>query len=237
MRLVTWNCNRGIYSDKVPLLDPLAADIAVIQECPRPAAESANCLWFGDNPRQGVLILAASPYSLRRLPALDGVPKFVVPFLVSGPVGDFTLLAVWAKAASVPGYVKAMIAAVEKYSDLIVGSPCVLMGDLNSSARYASMCPATLNHSRLVTLLASRGLVSAYHGFFGEAQGDETRPTYYHRWNPEEPFHIDYCFMPAAWMQKVRNVQVGGYEEWKAASDHRPLVVDINFETEKRPAA
>ena len=79
---------------------------------------------------------------------------------------------------------------------------------------------------------AERTLLRNLRGFFEEAQGEETRPTYYHRWNRKEPFHIDYCFMPAAWMQQVRNVEVGGYEDWKAASDHRPLVIDIHFDSE-----
>jgi hypothetical protein len=68
----------------------------------------------------------------------------------------------------------------------------------------------------------SLGLANAYHGFFDEAQGEETRSTYYHRCNTKAPFHIDYCFMPVAWMHQVRNVEVGGYEDWRAASDVLP---------------
>jgi len=40
LRLVTWNCCCGPFSKKVPLLDLLMPDIAVIQECPRPATTS-----------------------------------------------------------------------------------------------------------------------------------------------------------------------------------------------------
>jgi endonuclease/exonuclease/phosphatase family metal-dependent hydrolase len=42
--------------------------------------------------------------------------------------------------------------------------------------------------------------------------------------------------MPAAWMHQVDNVEVGGYEDWKTASDHRPLVIDIDFSAAVRPA-
>src|SRR5450631_308930 len=97
MRLVTWNCNKGVYSKKVPRLEPIAADIAVIQECAKPAGESNRCLWFGDKANQGVLVLASPAFSIRRWPALAGVPKFVIPIGVSGPGIEFTLLAVWAK--------------------------------------------------------------------------------------------------------------------------------------------
>src|ERR1700681_2841198 len=108
MRLVTWNCNKGLYSKKVPLLDPMAADIAVIQECPRPEVESENCLWFGDNPKQGITILAPQPYRLGRLPMLGDVPKFVLPIEVVGPV-DFTLFAVWSKTGQRYRYVQAVV--------------------------------------------------------------------------------------------------------------------------------
>jgi|ERR1700730_7299599 len=115
MRLITWNCNRGAYSKKVPLLDRLVADIAVIQECAKRAVESDRCLWFGDKVNQGVLVLAGSAYSIRRLPALDGVPKFVVPVGVRGPGIDFTLLAVWAKGPSMLAYRKRPPAATGRY--------------------------------------------------------------------------------------------------------------------------
>lgn len=52
MRLVTWNCCRGPYARKMPLLDALAPDIAVVQECAKPEFQSPNCLWFGDNPNK-----------------------------------------------------------------------------------------------------------------------------------------------------------------------------------------
>ncbi|MCE3241944.1 MAG: exonuclease, partial [Deltaproteobacteria bacterium] len=79
-----------------------------------------------------------------------------------------------------------------------------------------------------VQQLTSLGLVSAYHHFFGEAQGAESRPTLYLRRDPEKPYHIDYCFIPEAWVTMLRSVEVGTDEPWARYSDHRPLVVDID---------
>ena len=233
MRLLTWNCNKGAYSKKVPRLEPIAADIAVIQECAKPASESNRCLWFGDKANQGVLVLASPTYSIRRLPAPSGVPKFVIPIGVSGPGIEFTVLAVWAKSESMVGYVQWVLTAVEIYRELISNAPCVLMGDLNSSVKYASMCPANCQHLTLVTLLTSLGFVSAYHTFFGEEQGQESRPTLYFQWNKLKPFHIDYCFLPGSWVKQIARIEVGGYNEWKGLSDHRPLVVDIDLNCEE----
>ena len=70
-RLVTWNCCRGPYLKNVALLEVLAPDIVVLQECAKPVAETDQCLWFGDNPRQGIAILALSWRGKRA-----GTPRF-----------------------------------------------------------------------------------------------------------------------------------------------------------------
>ncbi|HZF12478.1 MAG TPA: hypothetical protein VFE33_27120 [Thermoanaerobaculia bacterium] len=226
MRLVTWNCCRGAHARKAPLLDPLAPDIAVLQECARPTDESETCLWFGDNPRQGIAVQAAAPYRLHRLPPRRGVPKYVVPVAVSGPL-DFTVLAVWSKSNQTYNYVEAVVKAVRLYRGLIAASPTVLMGDLNSNTIWDASHKDDWSHSALVRHLADLGLVSAYHAFHGEAQGRETRPTYYFHWREEHPFHIDYCFIPEAWRKDVCRVEIGGFEEWRQHSDHRPLLVEV----------
>lgn len=226
MRLVTWNCCRGPYAKKVPLLEPLAPDIAVIQECAKPAAESNQCLWFGDNPRQGVLVQSFGSYTVQPLPPLSDVPKYIVPVQVRGPT-DFVLFVVWSKANVQYRYVEAVVRAVELYEDLFITSPAVLIGDLNSNAIWDHTHPPELNHSALVKLLGRLGLTSSYHHFFGEAHGEETRHTYYFHWNEKKPFHIDYCFVPASWVSNIHNVEIGSYDEWKLHSDHRPLLVEL----------
>lgn len=227
MHLVTWNSCRGAYAKKAPLLDVLAPDIAVIQECSRPAIESETCLWFGDNPRQGIAIRATPPYRVRRLPALEGVPKYVVPISVEGPL-EFTILAVWTKGNQTYNYVEAVVQAVGMYRGLITKSPTVLVGDLNSNVIWDATHHRELNHSALVTLLDTLGLVSAYHTFHGELPGRETRPTFYFHWKEERPYHIDYCFIPKTWVKHVRRVEIGEYEEWRQHSDHRPLLVEVS---------
>ena len=226
VKLVTWNCCRGAYTTKAPLLDVLMPDIAVIQECARPLAESETCLWFGDNPRQGIAIQSALPYRLKRLPILEDVPKYIIPVSVLGPI-NFTLLAVWSKANQPHRYIEAVVKAVQMYRDLFVSSPMVLIGDLNSNCIWDATHPRDLNHSALVALLSSFGLVSAYHVFYDEAHGQESRPTYYFQWKANRPYHIDYCFIPAAWAGNLRRVEIGGFDEWKQHSDHRPLLVEI----------
>ena len=79
-----------------------------------------------------------------------------------------------------------------------------------------------------IKTLSELGLVSSYHHFHGEAHGQETMPTYHFQWKLERPFHIDYCFIPKSWTPNLRRVEIGSYQEWKALSDHRPLMVEIS---------
>lgn len=230
MILVTWNCCRGPYLKKVALLDALNAQVAVLQECARPPEESDQCLWFGDNPRQGIAVVAKPPYSLARLPTRRAVPKFIIPVAVNGP-RSFTMLAVWSKARQKHSYVAAVLKAVRMYRELLAAGPAVVIGDFNSNSIWDKSRRADRNHSALVKMLESLDLVSAYHAHFGETQGAETRPTYYFQWKEAQPYHLDHCFIPAGWVNALTRVEVARYEEWKRHSDHRPLLVELRGES------
>src|SRR5208337_3455473 len=141
------------------------------------------------------------------------VPKFIVPIAVVGPV-NFTLFAVWSKSKQRHPYIEGVVKAVEMYSDLLNAPPSVLMGDLNSNAIWDHTHSVDMNHSALVKMLASFGLVSAYHSFFAEEHGRESRHTYHFHWKEDHPFHIDYCFIPSAWTQHLQNVDIRGFHEW-----------------------
>lgn len=229
MRLITWNCCRGSFDRKLSLLQELSPDIAVVQECGKPATEDLPFLWFGDNPRQGITLLANNGYRIDPLPQIPELPPYTIPLQVSG-TREFLLLAVWSKRHPTYPYIEGVVRAVEEYRGLITCQPTVLVGDLNSNAIWDHHHPPLYNHSALVQLLAELGLVSSYHTFFGEEHGEETIPTYYFWWKQERPFHIDYCFIPHSWVPKLREVSICGYEDWKRWSDHRPLIVDVDLE-------
>jgi endonuclease/exonuclease/phosphatase family metal-dependent hydrolase len=226
MRLATWNCCRGPYEKKAALLDVLRADVAVLQECARPQTESETLLWFGDNPRQGLAVVARGAYRLRRVRRARSVPKYVMPVEVLGP-RSFLLFAVWTKTGQEHCYVEAAVRAVYLYRNLIASGPTVLMGDVNSNVIWDHQHPVDRCHTALVNQLSDLGLTSAYHAFFDEAHGKETRTTYYFHWKETKPYHLDYCFIPKDWVPALRKVCVEPYEPWKAHSDHRPLTVDI----------
>ena len=183
MRLVTWNCCRGPAPSKLSVLADLSPSVSVIPECPQPV-DTDSMLWFGNNPRQGIAVAASGPYRISPAETLETYRPDAFPVQVTGPT-SFLLLAIWSQRNPDFRYVRAVIRAVEIYRDLIVSQPTVIAGDFNSNTIWDYKRPPTQNHSGLVQQLTSLGLVSAYHHFFGEAQGAESRPTLYLRRIPQ----------------------------------------------------
>ena len=227
MRIVTWNCCRGRAPVKLARLATLMPTLAVVQECARPEDDSPSCLWFGDNPRQGIAVAADGEYRVEAAPMRE-VPRYTFPIQVLGP-RPFLLLAVWSQQDPIFPYVQGVIRAVEIYRDRIASEPTVIVGDFNSNAIWNRKRPGARDHGALVDMLSDLGLVSAYHQFHGESHGSETRPTLYLRWQRAMPYHVDYCFIPKSWAPHLRSVEVGNYRAWAKVSDHRPLVVDLDF--------
>ena len=149
-----------------------------------------------------------------------------MPVEVTGP-RSFLLFAVWTKTGQEHCYVEAAVRAVHLYRKLIASHPTVFMGDVNSNTIWDHQHEPDRCHTALVNQLSELGLVSAYHAFFDEPHGKETQPTYYFLWKQAKPFHLDYCFIPKAWVPALKNVWVAPYESWKAHSDHRPVLVDV----------
>jgi len=83
MPLATWNCCAGPLVKKLSALRQLSADVAVIPESPKLAVESERELWFGDNPRKGLAIVAAQGFEL--VPLDLGCLASSLPHSHSGP--------------------------------------------------------------------------------------------------------------------------------------------------------
>ena len=88
-----------------------------------------------------------------------------------------------------------------------------------------------MNHRTMVSTLTRMGPISAYHALMGEDHGRESEPTDYWRDRRKDgpTYHIDYVFLPEAWLGAVSHFSVGSFEDWcgSGLSDHVPLVVDV----------
>jgi exodeoxyribonuclease-3 len=242
MRIVAWNCNMAL-DRKVDVLLDLAPDIAVVCECAEPerlrtrsrsAWMQSEPVWIGRNPHKGLAVFAFNGYAARLADLYQPSLRYVAPVHISGPT-ECNLLAVWAQNASAGGIRKYQLGplrrALSRYRGFLGERPAVIAGDLNSNTIWDK--PGwRINHSTKVRVMESMGLVSAYHAIRGEAHGKESEPTLYWRDRTKggPTYHIDYVFLPAPWIAKVRELTIGTFETWcgSGLSDHVPVIVDID---------
>jgi endonuclease/exonuclease/phosphatase family metal-dependent hydrolase len=215
VRIVVWNCRGGLAA-KLPVMRALGAQIAVVCE----ARVDGACIPHGRASGLGVLALGRSRITGWR--PVEGVRHALVA-RVEGTAACH-VVAVWAHPTS-GSYVRTVDAVVAAESELLASGQAVFAGDLNA------LCDPSGGGAFRSTVerLSELGLISAYHVARGEPFGRERQPTHYWRYQRRQRWHIDYCFVPAAW--QLRRVTVGSFRRFSALgsparSDHVPLVVD-----------
>lgn len=235
MRIITWNC-QGAFRRKAEPIARFRPDIAVIQECecperwrfPAHVPQPTTCLWFGERATKGIGILSYTDLSFALHPPYDPDIRYCIPLRVMGPKLDLHMLAVWAMNHPDPklSYVGQIAQAVTRYREFISAKETLIVGDFNSNKQWDRK-PRIGNHSWLVDTLRQYGLVSTYHQWSGEAQGEETAKTFYMYRKQEKVYHIDYCFIPHSWLERLTAVVVGDHQQWLSMSDHMPLLLEL----------
>jgi exonuclease III len=231
LRLVTWNCN-GALRRKGHLLDMLEADVLVVQECENPDEFGAayqdwagNFAWVGDLRYKGLGIFARNGRTLERLDWKSEELRLFLPVRV---VGGPEIIGVWTQATkpASSGYIGQLWRYLETNRQFVTAQT-VFCGDFNSNQIWDKERQIG-NHSHCVAEHATAGLVSLYHHTSDEAHGSETSPTFFLYRKPERPYHIDYVFAHRGIAQHPDcTVRVGSADEWLAASDHLPIIVDL----------
>jgi hypothetical protein len=232
VNIVVWNCCMALRAGKADRLAALEADLAIVPECSRVDAEavasrnSLSLIW-GDAPgregreKKGLAVFARAGIELSLSGAYDRSIGVVLPVEARGDE-TFNIVAVWAK----PPYASTVYRALGDYTPFLDSAQSVVLGDFNSNAAFEPW--RGMNHLTVDGILNAMGLTSAYHAFFDEPQGEETRGTHYFLRKQDRPFHIDHCYLPREWLPGLRDVTVGSYEEWVDVSDHVPLVVSVD---------
>ena len=148
-------------------------------------------------------------------------------FLPCSINGEFDLVAGWTHKNKSPNF--GYIGQFWKYLQLNKDKLCntIIIGDFNSNVIWDEW-DRWWNHSDIVKELNQIGIESLYHKFTKEHQGKETQPTFYLHRNLEKPYHIDYCFASTKFIDKLKNVTVGKFENWKYLSDHSPIIISID---------
>ena len=218
---------------KISLIRELNPDIAIVPECAEPAVVVSKCpgftftdaQWRERSHHKGLGVFSFGNLRLTRAPDFD--PRFEVflPIEVAGRK-RFNLLAVWAlnfRAASGA----TMLDAIRFYRRFLESAESIVAGDFNNSVFWDRPGKPT-NFSGITEALSDLGLSSAYHTATGESFAEERRPTLWFLKRPHQGYHIDYCFLPRAWLSSPVSVWVGQAASWLAHSDHAPLVVSVS---------
>ena len=103
----------------------------------------------------------------------------------------------------------------------------ILIGDFNSNTIWDKP-KRKGNHSTVVDRLAQKGIFSTYHKHYKQMQGKEEHSTLFMYRHQNKPYHIDYCFASIDLINKLKNVEIGSYEEWTTYSDHKPVIVTFD---------
>ena len=218
-------------------------DIAVVCECAQPKRFHARTrrewlehapIWIGQNPDKGLAVFAFNGYRAHLSKPFYRTLHYIAPVRISGPV-ECNVLAVWAQNTArgaprknQPGPFQT---ALDRYRTFLGERPSVVAGDLNNNTIWDK--PGwRINHTSSVQMLEALGLVSAYHSIRCEPHGRETTPTLYWRDRTKNgpTYHIDYVFIPNRWIDRVKSLRVGTFEDWcgSGLSDHVPIIVDID---------
>jgi len=206
------------------------ADILVIPECelkeklPDSFHEIYhNSVTIGENEHKGIGIFSTKDYGLKLHSNFNKDLKYIIPIKVEHSKRTFNLFAVWSQVNG--NYTNNLHNAIDEYQALLKDE-CILVGDFNSNKIWDKKSSIG-NHSKTVSLLNDYGIRSAYHEYFKEEQGEETRPTFFMYHHEDKPYHIDYCFLSKGF--SVIDYEVGSYKDWKVYSDHMPLSIEIKL--------
>lgn len=236
MKLITWNCNMA-FRKKAEFIIAEDPDILIVPECEIPdkisfvlySKQPNDIFWYGDNPNKGIGVFTFGDLKIKLLEIHNPGFKYVLPLSVFNDRLNITVFAIWSQKPSKNGnYTEQVWNAVHYYNDQLSGDNIILAGDFNSNTIWDK--PRRLiNHSNLVNHLSSLNILSTYHHFHNQTQGEERHNTLFMQRNIDRAYHIDYCFASSNLIDKLKNVEVGTYEKWTKHSDHKPLTVKFDI--------
>ncbi|MCW8884896.1 MAG: endonuclease/exonuclease/phosphatase family protein [Motiliproteus sp.] len=235
MKLLTWNCQMALHKKLEPLLR-LQPDLAVIPEMASPAKLGTafqrdcgfNLEWTGHTETKGLGVLINPDWDYRIADSYRSEFELFLPIEIHAPV-RFNVLAVWAfnhRAKAIAADSNRTVDVLKHYAAWIASAPTLVMGDFNNSVVWDRPGKPT-NFDAIQALLGELGLCSLYHSHFNQAFGDETAPTLCMRKDKTAPYHVDYLFMPDAWLPDCVTFQMGAPNHWLQYSDHVPMAVEL----------
>ena len=222
MKILAYNINR-FTQDKIDRVLQRNADIYILPEIACPSMiqlpEKYKMEWTGDYDFKGLGILWKSDLEAIVPQWFNPIHKYFLPLIVEGKL----IMAAWPTrtASNAPkNYPQIALEALLYYAPCLKEYPSIISGDMNCYKGQAGETKQ-FNIEAIFEFFEGRGYVSVYHHQTGEAIGNESVATYYHRFNEKSPFFLDYTFS---------NIPIKSYTlcEWdKETSDHVAQAITI----------
>jgi len=221
------------FRNKADFILSYKPDILIIPECENKERLSfglfsdlpTDSIWYGDNSTKGIGVFTFNDFKIKLLDIHNPEFKYILPLSISNEHSTFTVFAVWAQSSKNHyNYTEHVWYAIQYYQSLMEGENVILAGDFNSNTIWDKQ-HRKINHSSIVNFLESKNIISTYHHYHNQIQGQEKHNTLYMQRNVNLPFHIDYCFASKELTEKLIDVEVGEYETWSKCSDHSPLMI------------
>jgi exonuclease III len=221
VRFITWNCRSGSLDARLAQLNKYQPDVVFLQECVPTEHTPCTCRV---NARKSIALVGLSPY-FSLSPLTPGVTAGRASVAASFDGRDaFSVIGIWGQP---PHYADDVLRTLDAHAARLRQGRAIVMGDFNSGTHLRRTRTISAGHQKIVKTCSDLGLVSAYHAFNNVEHAQEKHATYYHQFKSTQPWHIDYCFVPTAWLNGLTNVQVVNGRIWAHHSDHRPLIVDL----------
>ena len=202
MKIISYNINDS-YPWKVERIMKMQADVLVVPEitCPEEThlpdgyeMEWKGISYFYQHPRwKGLGIIWKKDHAV--------VPdwynpelNYAIPLLTEG----ILILAIWptkkTKVKDNKTYPQIAQEIIHEYALHFAEQPTIVIGDFNCYVNQYDSTPEYGDILRVDAILRSHGLRSIYHEITGEKFGEETTPTYFHNFNADKPFFLDYAY-------------------------------------------
>lgn len=222
MKIISYNICQS-SQEKLEKVIASKADIYILPELANSSRlifpNNYQAQWMGDNDRKGLGVVWKSELNSKLPKWFNPNHKFIIPLLF----GEMLVVAAWpTKTESNKGksYPRILMEALEEYAPFLKQQPTIISGDLNC---FMGQQEATKRFSieTICNFLNSLGFVSAYHQTTRETIGKESVATYYHNFNKNRPFFLDYTFLNFPY----KSYYLGEWNE--EISDHVPQYLEF----------
>ena len=230
MKIINWNCKMKFREEYKSLL-PFSPDVLVIPECEKiQLPNQSDSHWIGDNKSKGLGVFTFNNFKIELHNSYTNEFKYILPLVLRDKKETYHLMAVWTqkigpKVKNHKNYINQFRLSLSHYEKYLNHKNIIIAGDFNSNLLWKTGLDK--DHQNVINILSKQNIQSAYHHYFNEIQGRELQPTYYHYHQQKRPFHIDFCFLSIALINKLVKVEVGIFDDWIHLSDHVPMVTEF----------